>query len=274
MVEHLNRVQGNVRISWLNAPGGAVVAAEQHDRTGPAGEPDPLVDDAEGVEVADAASLGRQRQIDVRPRAGRVIAVHQHEAAIADRERGLAVRFHRPNRPAAGHVQASRRHLAVADCGTLAPRADERAVLRVRAIGRQPRPAEWPDDRQPTLAAVGGGERPAGVRAATVAGHEAGLIVEELHHVQPRQQAVGHFVPGEAAVGGGEQDAAAAEVAGQFGPPGDEPAVRREEVDAGQRGPRAGLLALPALPAVDAVPDDAVVAGRPALAVIDELHRP
>src|SRR5207302_1702307 len=78
--------------------------------------------------------------------------------------------------------------------------------------------------------------------------------------------------PLEAAVGGLEHHADASAAIGRLQPADGPSSVGRLEVDTPQRSPRAGLLPLPGGPAVDRMPDHAVIAHGPAFILVDELH--
>ena len=146
----------------------------------------------------------------------------------------------------------------------------QRSALAVAKVAGQPRRYARPRHGLPSAAAVGGGKQAARILVRTVAEKIAGLFVREAHRVQAGQYVGQDALPGHAAVLRAEQYAGAAAF-GQLFTAGDPAEIGIEEADRAQRRADAAGHALPNLAGVDGVPDDPVIADRPAFGLIDEL---
>src|SRR5262249_28330788 len=143
-------------------------------------------------------------------RLGEVVA-QQHQAALADGDAAPAGHLHAADVAAAEGVDVGQDDLALAELGQAVPAPCQGAVGTVGEVGPQPGGAARTGDGLPRAAAVGGAVQAGGVLVAAVAGRVAGLaVLEEPDPVQTGQGVDGTFTPGEAAVGGEEEDAGAA----------------------------------------------------------------
>jgi hypothetical protein len=107
---------------------------------------------------------------------------------------------------------------------------------------------------------------------AAIADRESSVIIEEAHAVEAGQGIDGDALPMKAPVAGVKQHTCACLAMWQFLAPHDPASIRREEVHGAQRSPNAGRLPFPIASGIDRVPDDAVIADRPALFGIHKLH--
>ena len=233
-----------------------------------------VADAVNGMEVPGFADLVRQFQIGKAPTRAAVAAAEQHQAALPHRHAALGRHVQTADVAAAERFHVGQAEALAAVGGQAVPATCQCQGTVVGEVGGQPRRAARPLDRFPAAATVLGHEQAGRQLVGTVAGDVASLGIEEADEVQPRHRVEQDTPPFPPAVVGEQQHAAAAGAVGQL-LAADRPADGRrfgKEVDRPQRGAHAGGLALPIFPAVDAVPDHALVADRPAFLVVHELN--
>src|SRR6185437_4845063 len=282
LVQEADGVDGAGEVRLANVPGFAPVAAMQQGTARPPGHPyvRPLGLDA--VEIAIGECCWGETEVGEAPFAAAIQARHD-EAAIADGETGAeagaeAAFFQFIAELDALHRAAGERVdfgivIAIdAKCAEPRPGAGKNAVHPVAVeVDAAPAGHARPGHRLPRSPAVRRAEHAGWEGVAAVAANEAVAIVQEANRMQSRQHVEADFLPLQAAIGGLEHDADGWPAAGRFDAADDPAGERVLEVDAAQASPRVRLLALPVRPAVQRIPDGAVVADRPAFLRRHEL---